>query len=366
MATLFATGPKTTTTPATSHELPLPTFYDPARNADFHYDPNPETVLRDAVEWRRQHDIKPAAKDRRKIHLLLIDVQKDFCFPEGSLFVGGRNGRGAIEDNGRITEFIYRNLARLTDVTCTMDTHFPFQIFFPSFWLDENDVHPPAHTMIQLDDIKEGRFRPNPAVTWWLASGNYMWLERQVQYYVTELEKAGKYTLYLWPPHCLLGAPGHALTGTVHEARLFHSFVRGAKGWVEVKGGNTLTENYSVLSPEVLMRHDGRPLAQKNTLFIKTLLEADAVLIAGQAASHCVKSSIEDLLGEIKAQDPALAKKVYVLRDCMSAVAVPDGRGGFLADFTDDAEAAFDRFANAGMNVVRSTEKIDTWPGFPS
>ena len=81
-----------------------------------------------------------------------------------------------------------------------------------------------------------------------------------MRFYCAELEKAGKYHLYLWPPHCLLGSDGHALAGVVHEARMFHSFARGAQSWVEVKGGNPLTENYSVLRPEVLMRHDGQPL----------------------------------------------------------------------------------------------------------
>lgn len=356
----------TMTAPPQQKELPLPRFFDAARAADYAYDPDPQKLLTEALLYRRQHGVRPAATDRRKVHLLLIDVQKDFCFPEGSLYVGGTSGHGAVRDSERIAKFIYRNLGRLTDVTCTMDTHFPFQIFFPSFWLDEKGEHPPAHTQVETADVRAGRLRPNPAITWWLASGNYMWLQSQVEHYVAELERAGKYTLYLWPPHCLLGSPGHALAGILNEARLFHSFVRGAKGWVEVKGGNTLTENYSVLSPEVLTRHDGRPLAQRNTLFIKTLLDADAVLIAGQAASHCVKSSIEDLLGEIRAQDEALARKVYVLRDCMSSVAVPDGRGGFLADFTPQAEAAFQSFLGAGMNVVTSTEPIDTWPGFPS
>jgi fructose-specific component phosphotransferase system IIB-like protein len=75
-----------------------------------------------------------------------------------------------------------------------------------------------------------------------------------------------------------------------------------------------------------------------------------------------VKSSIEDLLGEIVAKDPALAGKVYVLSDCMSAVTVPDGKGGFVADFTPQAEDALRRFADAGMHVVRSTDPIDSWP----
>ena len=113
------------------------------------------------------------------------------------------------------------------------------------------------------------------------------------------------------------------------------------------------------------MRHDGRPLAQRNTQFVKTLLDADAVIIAGQAASHCVKSSIEDLLGEITTTDPNLARKVYILRDCMSAVAVPDAAkpGAFLFDFTPQAEAALQQFADAGMHVVNSTTPIEAWPG---
>ena len=138
----------------------------------------------------------------------------------------------------------------------------------------------------------------------------------------------------------------------IHEARLFHAYARTSQSHVEVKGGNPLTENYSVLRPEVLSRFDGAALAQRNTQFLHTLLSADRVYIAGQAASHCVKSTIDDLLDEIAAQDPALAKKVYLLTDCMSAVVAPG------ADFTAQAEAALQRFADAGMHLVTSTEVI--------
>jgi nicotinamidase-related amidase len=132
------------------------------------------------------------------------------------------------------------------------------------------------------------------------------------------------------------------------------------------KGQNPLTENYSVLRPEVLRRYDGRPLAEKNTALIEALLEPDALLVAGEASSHCVKSTVDDLLAEIGARDPRLASKVYLLVDCMSPVAVPDGKGGFAADFTAEAEEALRRFEAAGMHLVRSTEPLESWPGFPS
>lgn len=342
--------------------LPLPAFFDPRNAERKEYAPDQLRLFAEAAEWRRLHAITPAAVDRRNVHLLLIDVQKDFCFPSGSLYVAGRSGRGALDDSRRIAEFVYRNLDLLTNVTTTMDTHFAFQIFFPSFWIDRDDKPLGAYREITTEEIDRGDVRPNPAVASWLCNGNYPWLLKQVRFYCAELEKAGKYRLYLWPPHCILGSDGHSLAGVLQEARMFHSFVRGAQSWVEVKGGNALTENYSVMRPEVLTRFDGQPLAQRNTAFLKTLLTADAVVIAGQASSHCVKSSIEDLLGEIVTQDPALARKVYVLADCMSAVTVPDGKGGFVADFTPQAEDALRRFADAGMHVVRSTDPIEVWP----
>ena len=115
--------------------------------------------------------------------------------------------------------------------------------------------------------------------------------------------------------------------------------------------------------PEVPFTHDGRPHGGRNPALIESLLSSDALVVAGQAASHCVKATVEDLLREIQARDPRLAGRVYLLEDCMSSVAVPDGKGGFLSDFTPEAEAALGRFAEAGMNVVRSTTPIGEWPG---
>lgn len=347
----------------THKKLPLPSFYDPNNAGDWGYTPDQLALAASAADWKSAHGIRPSGADELDVHLLLIDVQKDFCYPEGTLYVAGRSGTGAIDDSRRLAEFIYGNLGAITNITTTMDTHFAYQIFFPSFWIDRDDAPLTPHRVITSDEVRSGDVRPNPAVSKWLCNGNYSWLVKQVKYYCGELEKAGKYQLYLWPPHCLLGSSGHALGGVLHEARMFHSFARGAQSWVEVKGGNPLTENYSVLRPEVLGRHDGAPLAQRNTGFLKTLLSADAVVIAGQAASHCVKSSIDDLLDEIVSVDPDLAKKVYVMTDCMSSVTVPDGNGGFAADFTDEADKAQARFAAAGMNLVKSTDPITAWPG---
>lgn len=338
-----------------------PSFFNPANAGLWDYRPNQAAVVNEALDWRHNAGMKPSASDKRKLRLLLIDVQKDFSFPEGSLYVGGRSGTGAIDDSRRIAEFIYRNLSAISSVSPTLDTHMLFQIFFRTFWEREDGSAVAANTVITSTEIEKGVYRPSLATTAALGV-DPVWLQQYVLHYCRELEKEGKYQLFIWPEHCLLGSAGHNLVGVIEEAALFHATVRGSQTDFQIKGGNPYTENYSVLRPEVLVRHDGKPIGQKNVRFIESLLNDDYVVIAGQAASHCVKSSIDDLLTEILAKDPALARKVYVMEDCMSSVVIPDGQGGIIADFTPEAEAALKKFADAGMHVVQSTTPLDQWP----
>jgi nicotinamidase-related amidase len=108
-----------------------------------------------------------------------------------------------------------------------------------------------------------------------------------------------------------------------------------------------------MLGPEVTEGPDHDRLTAKNQQLIDKLLAFDAVVVAGQAKSHCVAWTIADLL----ATEPRLAERTYLLEDCTSPVVVPG-----VVDYTDEADAAFERFAAAGMHVVRSTDPIDRWP----
>jgi len=334
-------------------QLPIPEHFDEKKVGEVWRVPYRERAAQ-AKDWAKQHNIQPAARDTNRICLLIIDAQNTFCLPEFELFVGGRSGSGAVDDNLRLCEFIYRNLNAITTIAPTMDTHTAMQIFHPIFWIDEAGEHPlPAATSITLEDVQKGIWKVNPAVAHSIIGGNFSALEKQVCHYVKKLSDDGKYPLTIWPYHSMLGGIGHALVSAVEEAIFFHSIARNSQALFEIKGGNPLTENYSVLRPEVLDGFDGNPIAEKNAKFIDKLLDFDAVIIAGQAKSHCVAWTIDDLLTEILARDPNLAKKVYLLEDCTSPVVVPG-----VVDFTEQADAAYQKFAAAGMNIVQSTELI--------
>lgn len=346
------------TTLTTTHTLPTPAFFDAQSTRSVWRVPYQDRAVQ-ARDWAKLHRLQPTAKDATRICLMAIDVQNTFCLPDFELFVGGQSGTGAIEDNIRLCEFIYRNLGVITEIAPTMDTHTAMQIFHPVFWVNDAGEHPvPAATMITYDAVQTGFWKVNPAIAHSVAGGNYLALQKHALHYVKTLTAAGKYPLTVWPYHAMLGGIGHALVSAVEEALFFHAQARNSQTRFEIKGGNPLTENYSVLRPEVLEGADGRPIAQKNTRFIEKLLNFDAVIIAGQAKSHCVAWTIDDLLTEIQAQDPALAQKVYLLEDCTSPVVVPN-----VVDFTDPANAAFQRFADAGMHLVKSTADLSTWPG---
>jgi len=264
-----------------------------------------------------------------------------------------------VDDSRRLCEFIYRNLGVITQITPTMDTHTAMQIFHPIFWVNAAGEHPtPAATMITFEDVQQGVWRVNPAIAPSLANGNLEALQRHALHYTKKLTDAGKYPLTVWPYHSMLGGIGHAIVSAVEEAMFFHGIARSSQTQFELKGSHPLTENYSVLRPEVMESMEGGVLAQKNTSLIQTLLEFDAVIVAGQAKSHCVAWTIADLLTEIQVFDPALASKVYLLEDCTSPVVVPG-----IIDFAEQADAAYKRFAEAGMHLVQSTSAIANWEG---
>jgi nicotinamidase-related amidase len=310
-------------------EPSLPGHFDPARVAEV-WRVDYEARAAAAADWAKRHGLRPAAADEARVCLFAVDCQNTFCTPGFELFVPG-----APEDSRRLCEFVYRNLGLLTEIVATLDTHRVFQIFHAAFLVGPDGRHPQPYTLVSVADVAAG--------VWRAAESS---LQQHLEEYVRALAAGGKYELIVWPYHAMLGSVGHALVAAVEEAFFFHALARDAKTRFEVKGDNPLTEHYSALGPEV----GGEP----NLVLVEHLRSFDAVLVAGQAKSHCVAWTVEDLLRLA----PELAPRLYLLEDCSSPVVVPGA-----VDFTAEAEAAFARFAAAGAHVVRSTEPMERWPG---
>jgi nicotinamidase-related amidase len=323
----------------------FPSFYEASKVKDIYVE-RVQLIADAAKAHRDKHSpsIRPASDDKLRIAAFGIDAQVGFSIPEASLFVPG-----AVEDTQRTIEWIYRNLDRITSLHYSLDTHRVFQVFHPAWWVDQQGNHPAPFATISADDVRQHRF--TPAIKEHRAEG----LE-----YVERLEKNGKYVLTIWPYHALLGGISHALVPALMEATMFHSLVRGAQTQFEIKGTNELTENYSVLSPEVT-ELQGRSVGAFNEPFFNALMKYDRVYVFGQAKSHCVLSTLRDMQQRInQTNDPAsLIKKIFILEDATSPVPPPPINPLPPAlDFPRIANEAFAELAAAGMNLVKTTDPI--------
>ncbi len=303
-----------------------PTFYNPAKVSQLYL---PE--MAQAATAGQGAGFSSANQDKQRVMLLLVDPQIDFIFTEGTLSVPG-----AIEDTRRTIEWIYRNAGQLTSVAASLDSHTVFQIFYPTWWGNDQGEHPAPFTQITTDDIHKGVWRPLVEPVWSLQ-------------YVEKLEKGGKYSLMIWPYHTMIGTPGNALVPALSEAIMYHAAARHAQPTWLLKGSIPQTENYSILEPEVKVAT--HPLGGLNSAFLDLLAKYDLVYVAGQAKSHCVLSTMRSIM-QYFARQPQVIAKLRFLMDCTSSVYHPQ------IDFDTLANTELTEMAKQGMRLVKSTDSI--------
>jgi len=235
----------------------------------------------------------------KKTHLITIDPQVDFCDPKGALFV-----TGADKDMERLAAFINANQQRISEIHCTLDSHQVIHIAHPIFWVNSKGENPKPFTLISDDDVRNGTWRPfHPG------------LQQHAQHYVDTLKKNGRYVLCIWPPHCLIGTRGHSISPLVADALVAWETKTINRVNFITKGSNFLTEHYSGVMADV--PDDSDPTTKLNTALIDTLLEADEILITGEALSHCVANTIRDIANNFGDEN---IKKFVLLEDTSSNV----------------------------------------------
>ncbi|HEV7351234.1 nicotinamidase [Telluribacter sp.] len=228
--------------------------------------------------------------------LLLIDAQYDFCQPQGALYVPG-----AEQDVIRIADLIRRHTGQIDQIVVTLDTHHVLNIAHPGFWEDREGHSPDPFTLITAADVDAGRWVPRYEADY-------------AKEYVRTLEAQGEFQHFIWPEHCLIGTRGAALDDTIVEAVRDWVHQTGRDYEAVIKGVHPFAEHFGIFRAQVPV--PGAPKTKLNTSLITLLERYDQVLVAGEARSHCVATSMKQILRYA----PALVPKVVVLTDCMSDV----------------------------------------------
>lgn len=281
----------------------------------------------------------------RNIQLLVIDPQNDFCdlpvaWQPIDVLTGQRTAptlpvAGAHADMQRLAQFIHSQGDRLDAITVTLDSHQRFDTAHPGFWQTGTGADVTPFTPITAAQVRAGQYLPrDPAAR-----------PRTLQY-LDALEAQGRYTLMVWPVHCEVGSWGHGVHADVLAACGAWELRRQRAVRNVFKGTNPWTEHYSAIEAEV--PDAGDDSTALNTALLQSLGQADVLLIAGEASSHCVRSTTEHIVQHLPRLVPGWqASRIVLLTDGMSPV------GGFEGEhqaFLNTMRAANAQLSN--MNEI--------------
>ena len=257
--------------------------------------------------------------------LVLIDCQRDFCDPDGALFV-----TGAVEDSQRTADFITNNIDKIDSISMTLDSHAVLDISHPSWWLKRDGTTVDPFTPISLSEIDNGDYTPalDP---------------KRSRDYVASLESDGEFPHFIWPEHCIVERKGWGVQDDIRNA--VEAWEMHHKTWKKkvTKGTNPYTEHFGAFRANVPYSWDNS--TQANTPFLNLLSEFENVYLCGQARDYCVVNTLKQAL-EIA---PQLASKINVLEDCMSNV-------GASQDVLDRAQQIYDDAKKAGVRFTTSVQ----------
>jgi nicotinamidase/pyrazinamidase len=305
---------------------------------------------------------------RLKIDLLLIDPQKDFIDTPGFRMdpatgkpILGKDNKpiplmgslpviGSYQDMQRMATFIRRAGPKLNDIHVTMDCHRLMDVAHPAWWravdatkaggMDMRTMPTPG-TQISESDIG----------TKWSPVIPQVYGRNAVEYfkeYVSTLEKTGKYKHTIWPPHCLIGTSGNNIQDDVAAALVEWEEQNIAVVDYVTKGSNPYTEHFGAVEAEVPDPHDPSTMLNKN--LVDTLEKTDMVFLGGEALSHCLRSTVEQIASNFSSDS---IKKLCLLIDCSSPVIIPG-----VIDFTADAQKFVAEMQKRGMKVAKSTDVL--------
>lgn len=278
-----------------------------------------------------------------KAHLLVIDPQNDFMdYPDSALPV-----TGADLDMRRLAKMIERIGGRLADIHVTLDSHQIIHVAHRGMWRDGDGNTPNPFTVITADDIEAGIWRPRnellkPPELEGRTLGEFM------LWYVQELARLGRYPLRIWPEHCIIGTQGYDVHKDV--VAVLNDWARREFANVDymAKGTTAYVEHYGAFMAEVQLATV--PSTGLNAAALDMLASADIIGVAGEALSHCVMSTVDQIAQNI---GPEHIAKFHILVDASSPV--PQAPGG--PNFAEIADEWLHAMEKRGMTLT-TTKKF--------
>ncbi len=269
-----------------------------------------------------------AAKSQTKpYHLLVIDPQNDFLdIPGAALPVPGANA-----DMQRLAHWLLGHLEQVQSITVTLDSHASIGVERTTFWLDAKGDAVAPFTLVTAADLLKGRYAPRHAAQ-----------REETLAYLQALEAGGRRQLVVWPVHCVVGSWGHNIHVGLAQAIADWEEQTGRICEKVLKGQHPLTEQYSALRAEVPRADDVRTQLDL-ALLNRLAAQRGMLLVAGEALSHCVAASVDDLMAQLPAQR---LQQTLLLSDCMSPV----------TGFEDAGQAFLQRAIAAGLRSVAVSE----------
>jgi nicotinamidase-related amidase len=252
--------------------------------------------------------------------LLIIDPQVCFCQEGASLYV-----KGASEDSARLSALFFQKPELFDTIDISLDMHQRDDVAHPSYWINSEGKHPEVFTQITLQDLVEGKWVPvNPAYN------------SKMLAYLQFLDKEKKFTHTIWPPHAIAGTKDVNIVDVLLTGLLNWEKINKKSFHTHIKGMDRHSEHYGIFQGE-------GPGQEFNHKLIHELFQNEnEVYVAGQAKSHCVATSLKQILEKY----PQYISQITLISDATSNV----------SGFEHIADSIYEELERAGMQITTTVK----------
>ena len=262
-----------------------------------------------------------------QIRLFVIDPQHDFMDVDGAALPVP----GACADMRRLAHFVDQHQGQIEDMVVTLDSHASVGIERTSFWNTGEGQAVMPFSAVTAAEVRAGRYLPRDPTR--LAA---------VLSYLDALEARSGRNLVVWPVHCVVGTWGHSIESALARSIAQWEFARLRLCEKVLKGQNPMTEQYSAFRAEVPRDDDSRT-TNNTALMARLAAGPELLVVAGEALSHCVAASGQDMLQQMP---PARLRSTVFLTDCMSPV----------PGFESDGQEFLDQLRAQGVRCMPAAE----------